>query len=133
MLRLIGLRGGGSFAIVKNHLIRLGLDPEFIKNKSGIGCNKNRPPKYSLKEIMIENSTYFHNSTLKRRILKEGLIEYKCAICGQEPYWNGSPMILILDHINGINNDHRLENLRFVCGNCDLQLPTSRGKNIKKE
>lgn len=43
--------------------------------------------------------------------------------------WQGKPMPLILDHINGINNDNRLENLRFVCSNCDSQLPTYKSKN----
>ena len=39
-------------------------------------------------------------------------------------------MSLILDHINGINSDHRLENLRIVCPNCNATLSTHGGKNI---
>lgn len=38
-------------------------------------------------------------------------------------------MSLILDHINGINNDNRLENLRIVCPNCDATLDTYKSKN----
>ena len=38
-------------------------------------------------------------------------------------------MSLILDHINGINNDNRLENLRIVCPNCNATLPTHCGRN----
>jgi len=33
-------------------------------------------------------------------------------------------MTLILDHINGVNNDNRLENLRIVCPNCNATLDT---------
>lgn len=40
-------------------------------------------------------------------------------------------MPLILDHVNGINNDNRIENLRFVCSNCDSQLHTYKSKNRK--
>jgi hypothetical protein len=40
-------------------------------------------------------------------------------------------MVLILDHINGYNNDNRIENLRFVCSNCDSQLDTYKSRNIK--
>lgn len=36
----------------------------------------------------------------------------------------GEKVVLILDHINGINNDNRLENLRFACPNCNSQLKT---------
>jgi hypothetical protein len=38
-------------------------------------------------------------------------------------------MPLILDHINGINNDDRLENLRWVCPNCNSILPTTGSRN----
>ena len=37
-------------------------------------------------------------------------------------------MALILDHINGIADDHRLENLRMVCPNCAATLPTHCAK-----
>ena len=56
---------------------------------------------------------------------------YICDICGQEPVWKDKPLTLILDHKNGINNDDRLENLHWVCPNCNAQLDTTNGKNIK--
>jgi len=55
-----------------------------------------------------------------------------CECCKIGPEWMGKPMPLILDHINGVNNDNRLENLRFVCSNCDTQLETYKSKNRKK-
>jgi predicted amidophosphoribosyltransferase len=39
---------------------------------------------------------------------------------------------LILDHINGIHNDNRIENLRIVCPNCNAGLDTFAGKNVNK-
>ena len=94
--------------------------------------NKSWDERYPIEEVFIENSTYARNC-LKKRILSNNLIEYICACCGLGPEWNGKPMTLILDHINGINNDNRLENLRFVCSNCDCQLDTYKSRNIIKQ
>jgi RNA polymerase subunit RPABC4/transcription elongation factor Spt4 len=46
-----------------------------------------------------------------------------------EPEWNGKVLTLQVDHINGVNDDHRLENLRFLCPNCHSQTPTYAGSN----
>jgi hypothetical protein len=42
-------------------------------------------------------------------------------------------MPLILDHKNGINNDNRLSNLRFLCSNCDSIQDTYKSKNRSKK
>ena len=80
-------------------------------------------------EVFVENSDYARHH-IKSRILKQKMIEYKCACCGIGPEWNGKPMPLILDHVNGIHNDNRIKNLRFVCSNCDAQLDTYKSRNI---
>lgn len=84
--------------------------------------------KFPLEDVLVENSTYPRHC-LKKRIIVNNLIEYRCACCGVGPEWNGNPMPLILDHINGINNDNRITNLRFVCSNCDSQLDTYKSRN----
>ena len=50
--------------------------------------------KYSLDEILIENSTYKNISRLKERLIKEKRLEYKCAICGNIGEWNGKKLTL---------------------------------------
>lgn len=82
-------------------------------------------------DVFVEGST-FARHLIKKRILNQELIPYKCAECGIGPAWNNQPMPLILDHKNGINNDHRIENLRFVCSNCDSQLSTYKSRNKGK-
>ena len=82
--------------------------------------------------IFIKDSTAAQ-STLRRWYLKGHYTEYKCSICGQEPVWNGKELTLTLDHVNGINNDDRLENLRWVCPNCDRQLDTFGARNPNKK
>lgn len=98
-----------------------------IKNKGQDYTNLKVPAS----ELFSSNSKH-GRTVVRKRVIQENLIPYKCAICGQEPEWNGKPMPLILDHINGVRDDHRLDNLRFVCGNCNLQLDTTNGKNNTK-
>ena len=66
---------------------------------------------------------------MRKLILKENLIKYECFVCGLKDKWNGHKISLHLDHINGINGDHRLENLRFLCPNCHSQTKNYTGRN----
>jgi hypothetical protein len=84
-----------------------------------------------LDEILVEKSTY-HRWHLNRRLFKEGLKQPRCELCGQGQIWNGRRMSLILDHVNGVWNDNRLENLRIVCPNCNATLDTHCGKLLRK-
>lgn len=86
---------------------------------------------YSLNDLLIENSPYSCRARLKIRLIRSGKLKNECSDCGQKPLWNGKPLMLELDHINGIYNDNRIENLRILCPNCHSQTPTSCGKKQK--
>lgn len=86
--------------------------------------------KLLLNEILVTGSTY-NTKNLKKRLYDEGLKERKCEKCGQDEWWYGEKISLILDHINGNHDDNRLINLRILCPNCNATLPTHGGKNIK--
>ena len=125
-LRALGLgtRGGSSTDILKRRIAELNCSTEhFGKQLQSVSA------KYSLEEILVENSSYANISRLKQRLINEGKMEYKCQKCGISE-WLGNPLTLQLDHINGVNNDHRLTNLRFLCPNCHSQTDTYAGKNI---
>ncbi|HET6908430.1 MAG TPA: HNH endonuclease [Mycobacteriales bacterium] len=47
-----------------------------------------------------------------------------CALCGCDGSWNGRPLRLVIDHVNGDWLDNRIENLRFLCPNCHAQTST---------
>jgi hypothetical protein len=80
-----------------------------------------------LSRILVEASTY-SRAHLKTRLFKQGLKSRRCELCGQDEMWRGRRMALILDHINGVANDNRLENLRVVCPNCAATLDTHCGR-----
>jgi hypothetical protein len=88
--------------------------------------------KKDLNDCLVQGSNY-DRKILKKRLFNEGYKEKKCELCGQSEIWNGNKLSFILDHINGINNDNRLENLRIICPNCDSTLDTycSKNRNIK--
>jgi hypothetical protein len=86
--------------------------------------------KRELSEILVEHSI-FDTTNLKNRLYYEGLKKRICEKCGQDENWHGEHISLILDHINGINDDLRIENLRILCPNCNATLPTHGGKNVK--
>lgn len=85
-----------------------------------------------LDEILARNSTYA-GSKLKHRLLREEVLENRCNICRLLPKWNGKPLSLQLDHINGISNDNRLENLQIVCPNCHTQTETYAGRRLRRK
>ena len=95
-------------------------DPHAVAASPSTGI----PP---LDEVLVEDSTYPRGAAqaaaLRRR--PQGA---RCELCGQGEEWRGRRMALILDHINGVADDNRLENLRIVCPNCAATLDTHCGR-----
>jgi hypothetical protein len=83
-----------------------------------------------LEEILVVGRTQNSRKNIKIRLINAGLKEDKCEGCGLTE-WKGKKITMELHHINGINNDDRLENLEFLCPNCHAQTETYGGKNKK--
>ena len=122
---------GGAHPTLKRYAEKWGIatdhfDPSVGRIQSGL---RRRIP---LEEVLVERST-FSRSNLKRRLYEAGLKERRCELCGQDEIWNGRRMSLIIDHVNGVRDDNRLENLRIVCPNCAATLDTHCGRNVPRE
>lgn len=111
-------------------MLRERLRDENISTEHFTYATNNKRVQRTVENTLCENSTA-NQATARRMFLKQENIPYICAICGQEPFWNGKEMTLVMDHINGHNKDHRIENLRWVCPNCNSQLETTGSRNIK--
>ena len=131
VLRELGLKGkGGNYTTISQAFKRLELDTSHFTGQGHLkGRNHSWAIKIPLEDILVKDSTYCNNSNLKKQLFEKGLLENKCQLCELESEWKGKPIVLRLDHINGINNDNRLENLRMLCPNCDSQLDTFAGRN----
>lgn len=85
------------------------------------------PPR-PLEELLVDGRL-LQTNRLKKRLMADGLKQDRCEICLRDS-WNGRPIPLELDHINGRRDDNRLANLRILCPNCHAQTDTYRGRNI---
>jgi hypothetical protein len=132
-LKKLGLRAaGGNFKTITKYIEEYQIDTKHF-DAHQVRIEKinrlNSEKKIPLSEILIENSTY-NRHRLKERLYDKNIKQRKCELCGQDEIWNGKKMSLIIDHINGVWDDNRIENLRIVCPNCNATLPTHCGKNI---
>jgi hypothetical protein len=128
MLRLGVRPAGGNHATLKKYAGIWGISTDHF-DWGGV-----RPPWREAKplaEVLVKDSTYQRRS-LKRRLFAEGIKQRRCELCGQGEVWRGRPMALVLDHVNGVWNDNRLENLRILCPNCNATLETHCGRKNRR-
>ena len=114
------------YSQIRRRMTDLNLDYSIFKGKQCV--MKNKITKVVKAEDILKENCKHQRTVLRRYIIKNNLIPYKCAICGCTE-WQGRTLSLELDHINGINNDNRLENLRFLCPNCHSQTSTYGSRN----
>ena len=119
---------GSAYKAFRTRARKEGIDLGPLKERAKVKATKclienNKDRKKDLDKIESRGG-------LKKRIIKEGLLNYQCAICNIDSWLNKS-LSLHLDHINGDNTNNDLSNLRFLCPNCHSQTDTYCGKNKK--
>jgi hypothetical protein len=130
-LRALGLRtAGGNHRTLQRWAARWGIDTSHFDANAVRRRSLGRAPT-PLDEMLVEHSS-FGRQTVKRRLLAAGLKQPICELCGQGEIWRGRQLALILDHINGVADDHRLENLQMVCPNCAATLSTHCGRHNRR-
>lgn len=131
VLHTLGLKAtGGNYKLFYRRVKILNLDTSHFTGQGHLKGKSHCWNQQNLSDILIENSTYTNTNFLKKRLLKEGLLNYQCILCGISN-WCNQPIVLQLDHINGNHFDNRLENLRLLCPNCHSQTETFTNKKKK--
>lgn len=132
VIRKLGLKqAGGNHTHITARIKKYEINTEHFL---GSGANRgpsHLPEKLSFAQILVNDRLGGKREKVAalRRALLEAGVEHKCAVCGLPPYWNGKYLQLQVDHISGIGTDNRIENLRFICGNCHLQTENFGFKN----
>lgn len=130
IMKLGLIPAGGNYVQVYYRIKDLNLDTSHFK---GMGWsrgeqglpNKNKIP---IEDILVLGSRY-QSFKLRNRLFKEGFKKPVCELCGWCQQTKDGRIPLELDHVNGIHNDNRLENLRVLCPNCHSLQDTHRGRN----
>jgi hypothetical protein len=130
-LRRLGLRpAGGNHRTLRKYASAWGISTDHF-DPNWATRSRNHRSRTPLSEILVRDSTYSRGH-LKERLYDEGLKERRCELCGQDETWRGRSMALILDHVNGVGNDNRIENLRIACPNCAATFETHCGRSNRR-
>lgn len=128
VLRLLGLRqNGGAHAHISKTIKAFGIDTSHFRPFD----RANIPHRRSSEQILTRLPADHRRE--KPHLLKRALLEigrpHRCECCGNEGTWQGLPLTLEVDHIDGDFLNNLAENLRFLCPNCHRQTANFAGRS----
>lgn len=131
MMRILGIRqGGGGYQALEFWCRKYGVEPPdgtALSRKNVEGHSWTAMPD----DEWFSNHTRRQGPQTRKRLVAHGIPD-ECSICGQPPVWNGRPLTLQIDHINGDRWDNRIENVRILCPHCHTQTETYANTGKRK-
>lgn len=114
-------------ATLAAYLNELNIEYKGQQNKKG---QQKGPNKYKPANYYIENSIPVSGYYILKKLLRDGLKEYRCEECDATS-WLGSVDNLVLEvhHIDGNHYNNRLDNLKVLCPNCHAMYTRQMNKD----
>ncbi|WP_448318977.1 HNH endonuclease signature motif containing protein [Streptomyces sp. CO7] len=134
VLQRLGLdRVGDNHTYISRRLRLYGIDTSHLDRSSHPSARvpRQRHPDWPLVLQEPETARRIRNSTLHSAMIAAGIPE-RCSDCGNPGEWEGEPLKLEIDHVNGDWRDNRLQNLRYLCPNCHATTDTYRGRGKRR-
>ncbi|MFI0938916.1 HNH endonuclease signature motif containing protein [Streptomyces sp. NPDC021020] len=129
VVRRLGINPvGGNHAHISRRIAAYGIDTGHFRRTPGRRPDPDGPGPLRLR-TPGEGRT--PGTRLRQALLAAGVPE-RCAMCGTGPEWNGRPLVLEVDHVDGTWWDNRPENLRLLCPNCHTVTDTYRGRKRRQ-
>lgn len=109
---------------LNNYLALMGID--YKGNQSHKGQQISTTYKTALE--YIESDSVIKSHLLKLKLIRDGLKENKCELCGASE-WLGIKLPLELHHKDGNHFNNNLDNLEILCPNCHSIQTGNAGAN----
>ena len=131
VLRVLGLpQAGGTHSHISRTIKAFGIDTSHLVRYQGTGRHHRKSPDDIL--VRSEFGSRRAKPLLLRRALEELGVPNECVLCGNPNMWQGQPLRLEVDHIDGDFHNNLRENLRLLCPNCHSQTPNFSGRSKGK-
>lgn len=133
VLRRLGLEVvGGHHTHISRRVKAFRIDTSHFRLPSPAG----RPKTRRTPEAVLVRQDETHARRRQSEHLKSALsalgIPERCGMCGIEPIWQGEPLPLEVDHIDGDWRNNQADNLRLLCPNCHSTTDTYRGRGKRR-
>jgi phage antirepressor YoqD-like protein len=103
-----------------------------LKSKWNAGPSNGGVRTIMFDDVFGSHTHYNKRDLIKSFLIKHGVFNNLCSECDITD-WNGKPITLQLDHIDGDRHNNQIDNLRLLCPNCHSQTETfsTRKKRTK--
>jgi hypothetical protein len=130
MLSTLGFRiNSGNFQTLKSRCLLYEIPiPQFDPKTNTVAATQMN--KLSIDEMFSDRGKKVQGVILRKHLVNHFGVPDVCVKCGQLPVWQGEPLVLEVDHIDGNSFNNSIENLRILCGHCHSQTLNFRGRNI---